>query len=145
MLAANDFSLGSGGHVFLHPMFLISGLLWRAGVGIAISYLVWLPVAVAVLFIGFRQYTRRMLRPGLGQTAALVLAVFFVTPADPLAGWTTGSNGLSVLAGELSPAGELWGYLPLAIAIGLMPLFAMALEQAIDATHAAATARWADT
>lgn len=129
VLATNGFDLQAGGHVFLHPMFLLSGLLWRAGVGIALSCLLWMPVAVAVLFFGFRQYTRRMLHSPLAQVATLVLALFFVTPADPLVGWTVGSNGLGTLAGELGPSGSLYGYFPIAITIGLMPLFVLGLEQ----------------
>ncbi len=131
-LAADDFDLRGGGHVLLHPMFFLSGLLWRAGMGIALSYLVWLPVAVGVLFVGFRRYTRRMLRPAFAQTAALVLALFFVTPANPLIGWTGRSVGLGILAGQLSPTGALDGYFPAAIAVGLMPLFALCLEQIVE-------------
>ncbi len=142
LLAADDFALRAGGHVFLQPMFLLSGLLWRAGVGIALSYLVWLPVAVGVLFAGFRCYTRRMLEPGPQRAAALALAIFFVTPADPLVGWIGGSAGLDVLAGELSPTGSLFGYFPSAIAVGLLPLFALHLEQIVGpARHPAGCSR----
>jgi hypothetical protein len=131
-LAADDFALRIGGHVYLQPMFLMSGLLWRAGFGIALSYLIWLPAAVGLLFMGFYRYIRRTLeRPG-ARIAALLLALFFVTPADPLVGWTVGSPGLGTFSGELSPTGWLWGYLPTAIAVGLMPLYMLALEQIVE-------------
>lgn len=127
-LAADGFDLRAGNHVFLHPMFLISGLLWRAGVNIALTYLLWVPVAVAALFVGFRRYTQRLLQAPAAQAAALVLALFFVTPAEPFVSWTVGSSGLGTLSGELSPAGLLFGYLPDAIAVGLMPLYMLGLD-----------------
>ena len=132
VLAANELALRTGGHVFLHPMFVISGLLWRAGVNIAVSYLVWLPVAVGVLYIGFRRFVWRMIGTPLARAATLILALFFVTPGDPLAGWTVGSNGLGTLAGELAPTGALDGYLPLTVAVGLMGLFMVGLERICD-------------
>lgn len=135
VLAANDFDLHDGAHVYLQPMFLLSGLLWRAGVGIALSYLLWLPVAVGVLFFGFRSYVRRWLDSRLAQAAALILALFFVTPVDPLVGWTVGSNGLATLSGELAPAGALFGYFPIAITTGLLPLYMLGLERIIEPAH----------
>jgi len=131
-LIADGFDLLSGGHVFLHPMFVLSGLLWRAGLPIALSFLLWLPVAVGVLFIGFRQYIRRLLPAPLPRASALIVALFFVTPADPLVGWTVGSNGLGTLAGELSPSGSLYGYFPIAVTTGLMPLVMLGLGRIID-------------
>jgi hypothetical protein len=68
-LAGNGFDLRVGGNVFLHPMFAISGLLWRAGMNIALSYLLWLPVAVAVLYVGFRQFSFRLLATPMARAA----------------------------------------------------------------------------
>jgi hypothetical protein len=124
VLAADDYALRRGGHVFLHPMFLLSGLLWRAGTNIAASYLVWLPIAAASLFVSFRGYARAMLGSPSAGMAAAALALFFATPANPLVGWLgTSSPGLGVFAGELDPVGALYGYLPAAIAEALVPLF----------------------
>jgi hypothetical protein len=134
VLAADGFALRLGGRVFLHPMFLISGLLWRAGMSIALSYLLWLPVAVGVLYLGFRQFTFRMLSSPLARAAALILALFFVTPADPLAGWTVGSSGLGTLAGQLAPSGTLYGYFPVAIAVGSSALFMLGVVSIVDPT-----------
>jgi hypothetical protein len=130
--AANGFALRLGDRVFVHPMFLLSGLLWRTGVGIALSYLLWMPVAVAVLYVGFRQFTFRMLSSPMARSAALILALFFVTPADPLAGWTVGSSGLGTLAGQLAPSGTLYGYFPVAIAIGSSAMFMLGLVSIVD-------------
>lgn len=131
ILAGNGFALRLGGNVFLHPMFVLSGLLWRAGMNIALSYLLWLLVAVGVLYLGFQRFTFRMLSTPLSRAAALVLALFFVTPVDPLVGWTVGSNGLGVFAGQLAPTGTLWGYFPVAIALGLLALFMLGVHSII--------------
>ena len=136
LLAQNDFDLSDSAHVFLHPMFLLSGLGWRTFGSIEIWLIVWKPVAVAVLCLGFACYVRRMIRGRSAQAAALVLAIFFATPATPLADWLGAGEermaGLGTLAGELAPAWELWGYLPTVIAVGLMPLFLLGLERLLD-------------
>lgn len=126
--AGNGFDLTTGASVYVQPMFVISGLLWRAGSNIALSYLIWAPVAVAALYFGFRSFCVRMLATPMARAAALILALFFVTPADPLAGWTVGSNGLGTFAGELSASGALYGYFPAAIAAGLSPLFMLGID-----------------
>jgi hypothetical protein len=131
VLASNGFALRLGGQVFLQPMFVISGLLWHAGMNIALSYLLWLPVAVAALYVGFRKFIFRMISSPLGRSVALILALFFVTPADPAVGWTVGSSGLGTLAGQLAPTGTLYGYFPVAIAIGLMALFMLGVHSII--------------
>lgn len=140
-LAADDFTLAGSGNVFLHPMFFISGLLSRAGVGVTVSYLVWLPVATVVLFVGFRRYVQQTVTSAGARLAALALSLFFVTPADPLVGWTSQSTGLEVFGGEMSPASVLWGYLPVVIAIGLMPLFALHVAKALSG-NADRGSRW---
>ncbi len=144
ILAADDFDLRTGGNVFLHPMFLLSGLLWRGGVGIALSYLVWLPVSVVILFVGFRQFIRRMLDPALARAAALGLALFFTTPVAPLSGWTVHSPGLVAVGTEMGPTAALWGYFPATIAVGLMPIYVLAIERLADEAQRrpGRSARW---
>lgn len=132
VLASNGFALRLGGNVYLQPMFLISGLLWRAGMNIALSYVLWLPVAVGVLYGGFRKFTFRFLVSPTARAVALILALFFVTPADPVVGWTVGSNGLGTFAGELAPTGALYGYFPVAIAVGLSALFMLGVHSIVD-------------
>ena len=34
-------------------MFVMSGLLWRLGLSIQLSYMLWIPVGLIVLFAGF--------------------------------------------------------------------------------------------
>jgi len=146
VLATNGYDLRLGAHVFLHPMWLLSGAAWRAGVAIPVSYLLWVPIGAVVLFAGFRAYARRLLAPGRARVAALVLALFFVTPAHAIFGWLElpGAGSVGLFAGELSPALELWGYLPIVIALGLMPLFLLGIERILEPGRGAAgrSTRW---
>src|SRR5204863_5783551 len=64
LLAADLFTLHGAGHIFLHPMFAVSGGLVRLGIGIRAAYLLWLPVAIAVLIGGVWAYVARMLPAG---------------------------------------------------------------------------------
>ncbi len=146
VLATNGFDLRAGGHVYLHPMWLLSGLAWRAGAGIALSYLLWLPVAAGLLLAGFSAYVRRLVAPGRARVATLVLALFFVAPAHALFGWLglPGASSVGLFAGELSPVLVLWGYLPIVIALGLMPLFLLGIERILEPSRRTAgrSARW---
>ncbi len=146
VLATNGFDLRLGAHVYLHPMWLLSGLAWRAGAGIGLSYLLWLPIAAVLLFASFSAYVRRLVAPGRPQIAALVLTLFFVTPAHALFGWLglPGAGSVGLFAGELSPALVLWGYLPIVITLGLMPLFLLGVERILEPDRRAAgrSARW---
>src|SRR5690349_8772677 len=133
-LAASLFDLGPGKHVLLDPLFEASGLLWRIGLPVQAAYLVWLPVALAVLFGGFRAYVRRLLPESRADRAlALGLALFFSTPVLPLLDWA-GALGPSSkanflqLAVDVNPAGQLWGYFPIALVLGLLPLVFLWIE-----------------
>ena len=133
VLVSNLFDLAPSAHVFLHPLFLPAGVLGLV-VGWPAALLLLKPLGVGVLFAGFALYLRRML-PGEVRVrwAALVAALFFVTPAAPLV-WWAGASGrvrLADLSGELFPAGQLWGYVPTAIAVGLVPLALLATERGL--------------
>ena len=71
-----------------------------------LSYLLWKPVAVGLLFWGVLRYVRRLLPEGGPRHAALVLALFAVMPASALVAWT-GLGGkprqytFDFIAGEL--------------------------------------------
>jgi hypothetical protein len=137
LLASNLFDVVPSSHVFLHPMFLLSGAAWRMGLSPQVAYMLWLPVAILALFSGFLAYVHRMVSPGRWQRpAALALALFFVTPTAALAHWLhpsgTRVRDLILVAGEMFPAAQAHGYLPTVIAIGLMPLFLLGIERILD-------------
>ena len=121
---------------FLHPGYLITGLLYRLGVDIPVAYtLLWKPVAVVVVFFGFRAYIRRLLPTSGQRLPALVLALFYVSPAAALIGFahigdTEFQRWLSFLSGELFPGHYTSGYMMQAISVGLQPLILLAAERA---------------
>src|SRR4051812_34037568 len=45
VLISNKYRLGDSHGVFLHPMWLLSGLLWRLGVDLRLTLWLWKPVA----------------------------------------------------------------------------------------------------
>ena len=133
-LVGNEYDLAPDDRVFLHPGFLLSGLVGAiTGLSVPLSYLLWKPVAVGLLFFGVLRYVRRLLPPGGQRHAALLLGVFAVMPASAVVAWT-GVGGkprqytFDFIAGELSSAQYLWGYLMTAIAVALMPLVLLAVE-----------------
>jgi hypothetical protein len=134
MLASNRLDTAASDHVFFHPMFALSGLAWAAGAGMALAYLLWKPVAILGLFLGFRAYVRRFVAGGAERAVALVVALFFATPV--LALWWWGDIGsdeklaeLFSLGGESLPVGLTWGYIPAAISVALMPPFLLGIER----------------
>ena len=125
-----------GTSYFVHPGFLVAGLIHQLGLSISLSYLIlWKPVAVGVVFFGFRAYVRRLL-PERGQrAAALAIALFYVSPLaaalDLLAiGDLDFRKELRFLVGEVFPGVYVWGYLMTAIAVGLVPFVLIAAERA---------------
>ena len=127
-LAANLFGLAPEIHDFLHPMYGPSGLLWRLGASIPVAYLVWKPIALGVLFLGFAAYARRMAPPDLRRPATLLLALFAVTPFLPLLHWNDPPPSFVVAANESFTALQAWGFDHTAITLGLMPLFLLGVE-----------------
>jgi len=124
LLVGNRFDLLPDDNVFLHPTLVWSRLLNAAGVSASLAYLLWKPVAVLVLFWGVWRYTRRLLEDRWQRRAALVLGLLFISPAAVIAPlWGGSGRGtLDFMAGEIWPAGHLWGYPMTAIAVGLTPL-----------------------
>jgi hypothetical protein len=141
LLASNLWVIGHTPHDYVQPMYLISGLIWRLGVGIQVAYLIWKPVALLVLFLGFNAYVRHLL-PGSArqQAAALAAALFYVAPVLALAHLTdslSAAHRFQYLGMEDAySALQLWGMEHTAIAIGLMPVFLIAAERLL-ATGAA--------
>lgn len=138
-LISNRFDVVRDPHVFLHPVFLASGLLWKLGASIQLAFLAWQPVAVAVLFLASAAYVRRLLGTGSAAGIALLLGLFFFTPATPLAHWLGGAPqlqfGTLVVGLELFAAGYPWSGAAATIAIALMPVFLLGVERVLDASR----------
>ena len=133
------------GSLFLHPGFLGSGLLHRAGLGVIASYEVWKPLSVAVVVVAFAAYVRRLVPEGGARTAALALALFGLSPAGAVVGWNSLSSGQSLqsqiefAAGEVFAPSWQWGYMMTAIAVGLM-VFGLIAAEKVRASNA--NLRW---
>ena len=135
-LIGNRFDVEGEPGVYLQPMWLVSGLLDRAGAGLALAFLVWKPVALLTLFGGFAAYVRRTVDGVAARTVALALALFYFPPTTALLEWTgagsaEGRSASRLFGFELSPATYLWGYVQTALAVGLMPIALLAAERAL--------------
>lgn len=137
LVIQNVWDVGEPGtSYFLHPGFLLSGLLVKAGLEPGPAYqLLWKPVALAFVFFGFLAYMRRMLPAGTRRHAGLVIALFYVSPLAAIVGLANiDPNRLKgqveFMSGEMFPGLWMWGYMMTAIAVALVPLALLAAERA---------------
>jgi hypothetical protein len=138
-LFSNRFDVVDDPHLFLHPLFALSGLAWRLGVPLQVALIAWKVVGVAALFAGFTLYVRRMVpEGGATRAAALALALFLFTPATSVTDWLGHRYqvigfGTLVIGFELFPAGVVFGGAPSGITLGLMALFLLGVERMLKA------------
>jgi len=136
ILIGNPWDLASGERNFLHPIALISGLVHSLfGISVALSYLLWKPVAIAVVFTGSLLYVRRLIPAKGARHAALALTLFAVMPAVAIVAWSgwggkTRQYTFDFISGEMWTGQYLWGYLPTAIAVFSIPLVLLGFERA---------------
>ncbi len=145
-LISNLFSLAPSGRVFLQPLFLVTGELWRIGVSLQLAYLLWKPVAAAALFAAAFAWARRLLDSRGARAAVVALSLFLYAPTSWIVSWAKLGSGsfrfqAYLLGWELLPADKLWGYAPSAIAIALLPVVLLATDRALTASHDRRVAR----
>ncbi|MFZ0040911.1 MAG: hypothetical protein WAK93_06380 [Solirubrobacteraceae bacterium] len=146
-LASDLFNLAPSAHVYLEPLFAITGGLYRLGVPLATAYLVWKPVAIVAMVLAAAAWARRMFGDQLAARAATVaLSLFLFTPLTALFSWTGLGSGsfrfnLYLLGDELLWATKLWGYVPSALGLALVPVVLLAAERAVDPDVGAAPVR----
>ena len=137
-LASDLFSFSQGGHVYLQPLFAITGALYRLGLSLPLAYLLWKPVAILALCLAAVAWARRFFGDQLAARAAVVtISLFLCTPLAALFSWTQWASGsfrfsLYLLGDELLAADKLWGYVPSAIGLALVPVALLATERALD-------------
>ncbi len=137
-LASDLFTLSPSGHVYLEPLFTITGLLWRAGLSLQLAYLIWKPLAALALLVAAVLWARRFFANQIGARAAVVvLSLFLYTPVAALFDWAQLGKGsvdfqLYLLADELLAASKLWGYVPSALGLALVPVALLAVERALE-------------
>ena len=141
VLSSNLFDTRPDPHLFLDPVFAISGLAWKLGASIQFALLMWVPVAAAGLAVGFTAYARRLLGPDRAAVAlGLGLAFFYLPPAMALADWLNWSStlrfGTRVVGLEMFAGGYAWAGGP-ALALAAMPLFLLATERLLEPSRRA--------
>jgi hypothetical protein len=114
------------------PIFFASGLLTRTGVDVRVAFLLWVPISAVVLVVGFERYVRALVSGAQARTVALALALFYCSPIAAAVYWIAKPAGDSLAQlvftnYYLFPAGAVWGYPQIAIALGLMPLCFLAV------------------
>lgn len=140
-LIGDNFQLGRSYYDFLQPMFLISGLLWRAGLSLPFAYLIWAPIGAVLTWWGFRALIRRHLS-GWSAHAAMALALCYLSPLAALAWERTHAYGQPLNLGyELSSMGAFWEYFPRTIAVASLPALLLCLEGILEPRRRAASGR----
>jgi hypothetical protein len=145
-LASDLFSFSQGGHVYLQPMFAVTAGLDRLGVSLPVAYLLWKPIGIIALLLAAVAWARRFFASEVGARAAVVtLAVFLCTPLAAMYSWTQWAGGsfrfqLYLLGDELLAADKLWGYVPSALGVALVPVALLATERALDPERGRAAA-----
>ena len=81
-LIANLYGFNNGGHVFFHPIWLVTGLLHvDAGVSYPLLLGLWQAAALILLVIVLRRYAQLVLgNDGRARAISLTLALFLVSP-----------------------------------------------------------------
>jgi hypothetical protein len=147
-LASDLFSLAPSGHVYLQPVFTIVGALHRAGLSLALAYLLFTPVAIVAMLAGAVAWARRFFGDqAVPRAAAVALSLFLYTPLAALFSWASLGSGsfrfsLYLLGYEVLAANKLWGYVPSALALALVPVALLAIERALSG-EARAGGAWA--
>ena len=136
-LASDLFSFSEGGHVYLQPLFAISGALYRLGLSLPVAYLLWKAVAIVAMGLAAVAWARRFFADELAARAsAVTISLFLCTPLAALYSWTQWASSsfrfsLYLLGDELLAADKLWGYIASAIGLALVPVALLATERAL--------------
>jgi len=125
--AANLYDFSPLRYTFVHPGVLLSAGFHKLGAGVALSYALIKPLAIASLFFGVVALVHRHVAGRGDRRLALVLALFYCAPAAAVAGWTLEpwdptKFQLDFAGGETWIGSYLWGYVFTAVAVGLVPI-----------------------
>lgn len=115
VLTSDLFVLRPTGHVYLQPMFALSGGLVALGVPSWVALLAWKPVAIVAIFLAIWVWCGRLLQGRWERRAALVLALF--------------AGGGGVLGDEWLPF-MAWGYPHAVLGVALIVAALLAYDSA---------------
>src|SRR5436190_2926202 len=77
----NNLYDGSTQHaLFVHPMFLVSGALWRLGMPLALAFQIWKPITAVALVVAYTAVVRASVDGRAARLAAVSVALFSATP-----------------------------------------------------------------
>lgn len=150
-LSANLYAFGLGGHVFLHPAWLLTGLLHvDAGLSYPLLLAVWKLVAIAATFAALRAYARSLLGAGDRRVpVAIGLGLFMASPTYLIvnglhAGGAGLVNDIATLNVETFAVYWINGYFPIALAVAAMIVFLLGVDAlfADDAGALGSRAAW---
>jgi hypothetical protein len=133
-LIANLYGLHDGGHVFFHPIWLVTGLLHvYAGVSYLLLLGLWQAAALILLVIVLRRYAQLVLgNDRRARVISLTLVLFLVSPfylfvvnlhVKINGQWTSRLNGESYAVQWIS------GYFPIALTVTAMIGYLIVLER----------------
>ena len=134
-LIANLYGYNNGGHVFFHPIWLVTGLLHiDAGVSYPLLLGLWQAGALILLVIVLRRYAQLVLgNDGRARAIALTLALFLVSPfflfvvnlhfKISIAQWAR------LLTSDTFAVRWTSGYFPIALAVTAMIGYLIVVEQ----------------
>ncbi|HEV7459489.1 MAG TPA: hypothetical protein VGN78_03040 [Solirubrobacteraceae bacterium] len=131
LLVSNRYDLPTSPHDLLHPVLATSGLIHRAtSLGVVESYVLWLPVAWALVIFAVWRYAGRFLGTGWARTAASAIALLWVPPAAAIADWTHWQD-VHWLATGYDSTTLTWtrGAYPGILAGALLPLALLGVER----------------
>jgi len=133
-LIANLYGLHDGGHVFFHPIWLVTGLLHvYAGVSYLLLLGLWQAAALILLVIVLRRYAQLLLgNDGRARVISLTLALFLASPFYVfVVNLHVKINGqwTSRLSGESYAVQWISGYFPIALTVTAMIGYLIVLER----------------
>lgn len=141
-LIANLFAFHLGSHVFLHPLWVIVGVL-HVSVGLSYPLLIafWQGVALVALFFAVRAYARSLLGSDGWRVTIGVLLAMFMLPASFLIANKLGFQGAKEVNFETLSVGWVSDDFQLALAVAAMIVFLMQIRTLLSGPRNAPSRR----
>ena len=136
-LIANLYGFNNGGHVFFHPIWLVTGLLHvDAGVSYLLLLGLWQAAALILLVIVLRRYAQLVLgNDGRARAISLTLALFLVSPFFLFVvnlHFKINGQWTLRLTDESYAVQWISGYFPVALTVTAMIGYLIALERLME-------------
>lgn len=115
VLIGDNFAIALGQPVYLNPLYLLGGALWRLGIPIQVCLWLLQGLGAVALALGAARLAAAVLPGARARLAALGLGLFYLSPLVALPALSHAIGPLTRFelnfpAGESMPAWQLWGY-----------------------------------